>query len=256
MGLKDLRSRIPDTQPRSVVKAAKPHANRFRYPDRFQGLVAEVIGGDPTRKRKRKRKRSAFTNERPLSRIEEIFIADPSIFSANHPDVKENQTCKNQARSLLHILSTSPTFKAFSKILSSQSTTHCHSTCPNQNLYTLQGKYSTMTILRDGIKIGGAYAIAKMVMKEMNKKEEHNNSAQYNQPASHHPPPAYVDVQQQQQHRSGQYISNDNYIHADYCNGTCGSRCNKEQNMRLNDRPFVESRSNTTSQNFDHVYKA
>lgn len=78
-----------------------------------------------------------------------------------------------------------------------------------------------MTLLRDGIKYGAMFGIAREAGKSFNKHEEQKQNPQYQQYQQQ--PPQY---QQQQQYQPQQFRDQSGYLHQAWCNGQCNSQCN------------------------------
>lgn len=76
-----------------------------------------------------------------------------------------------------------------------------------------------MGLLRSGIYMGGAYAIANSLGKNL--KESRSQSPSYQAPQQ---PQQQMNFQRS---APGQYWADNNgYAHQSFCNGSCGQRCN------------------------------
>ncbi|KAF2102261.1 hypothetical protein NA57DRAFT_54181 [Rhizodiscina lignyota] len=97
-----------------------------------------------------------------------------------------------------------------------------------------------MGLLKEAVKLGGAYAIVRTGLKEFNKYEENkhshtgaNNNKDLVESSTTSPPPY---SQQPSQATRGSFVTADGYVHADYCNGNCGRRCNGTQTNQIDNR--------------------
>lgn len=105
-----------------------------------------------------------------------------------------------------------------------------------------------MTLLRDAVKMGGAYAIMRTGVKELNKHQENKQAYNQNQNMPQQqwgPPPSYS----QPQGNRGPLVTSDGYVHADFCNGRCEGRCNGTQTAQRSQQDYTISNGWADSNN-------